>query len=159
MEYVYFKNGYAYASDAHVLIKQSLGEYCTVINKEALDGKCLYKDSFKDVRGFDIAEAKEDGIDCSDHDGGRKAFFPYGKEEVYAPNFETILNQISSASVPFIGLNPKLVEIAGKCLVRDKYSAMRLSFQGGDRPIVATIEGFGDQIAIIMPMLLGGNLF
>jgi hypothetical protein len=154
---VYFKDGYAYASNVHVLIKQSLDDYCQVVHKELLEGKCLHRDSFKNIREFDIVEATEDGVDCSNYDNGKKAVFAYSNQ--VSPNFEAVLSQIPDAPVPFIGLNPKNVEIVSKCLIRNRDGAMRLTFQGLDRPIIATVDGFPNQMAIIMPMLLGGNLF
>lgn len=54
MECVYFQNGHAYATNAHVAIKQSLEHYCTVVNKDLLEGRCFYRDSFKDIFSFDI---------------------------------------------------------------------------------------------------------
>lgn len=157
MECVYFKNGHAYASNGHVLIKQSLTEYCTVVNKELLEDKCLHRDSFKNIRDFDVADAQDDGINCYDHDNGKKAFFPYSNQ--ISPNFETVINGVQATNIPFIGMNPKNVEIASKCLVKSKDTALRFSFHGLDKPIIVTAEGYESQHAVIMPMILGGNLF
>ena len=159
MEYVHFVEGYAYASDGHIMVKQRIDEYCTAHDKENLTGKCIHRDSFENIRKFDNAKALEDGMECWDNNGGKKAFFPYGTVEEKRPNFETVIPDGTTEHVPFIGINPKYIEIAGKCLVRDKHSPVRMTFRGLGKPITVTVDGFADQLAIIMPMLLGGNLF
>lgn len=159
MEYVHFVNGFAYASDAHILVKQSINEYCTVHDKENLTGKCIHRDSFENIRKFDNAKALMDGIECWDDNGGKKAFFPYGTVEEKRPNFETVIPDGPAENVPFIGINPKYIEIASKCLARDKHTAVRMIFHGQNKAIILKAEDYPEQIVIIMPIILGGNLF
>lgn len=56
MERVYFHNGCAYATDAHVLIKVPL-TYCTPFDEEqikALNGFCVHGKILKLIYGFDV---------------------------------------------------------------------------------------------------------
>lgn len=56
MERVYFHNGCAYATDAHILIKVPL-TYCTPFDEEqikALNGFCVHAKILKLIYGFDV---------------------------------------------------------------------------------------------------------
>lgn len=56
LERVYFHNGCAYASDAHILVRVPLS-YCTSFEEEqikALDGFCIHGKILKMIYGFDV---------------------------------------------------------------------------------------------------------
>ena len=67
MQYIYFKGGYAYASDAHILIKNKISEITELITEDQLnilDGKYLHKSSFQKILTYDTIRITETGIEC-----------------------------------------------------------------------------------------------
>ena len=55
MQCIYFKDGFAYATDAHVLVKNDLTA-CSNLDPEQialLDGKLLHADHYKDILKYD----------------------------------------------------------------------------------------------------------
>ena len=64
MEHIYFQDGFAYASDAHVLVKNDLS-VCSSISQEQieiLNGKLLHKDAYKEILKYDVIDISEEGI-------------------------------------------------------------------------------------------------
>lgn len=92
MNHVYFSNGYAYASDSHILIKQSL-EYHTIEGKEHLEGRFIHKNTFKAIYKYPCAEAKEEGIECTDKFGNKVLFRYNNLGDSKFPNAEGLFNK------------------------------------------------------------------
>lgn len=159
MQCVYFDNGFAYASNAHIAIKQSL-DFQSVLAPEELDGKFLHKDNFKAVMTFEIAECCDDGIQCKSISGAA-AFFEYyiPKIDEKIPEFEKMLHpKRGQTAVTFIGFNPEYFAKLTKAL----YAPMgniRCKFTGVDSGILVDVVGIEDQQAIIMPYILNDSLF
>jgi len=154
---VHFKDGFAYASDGHVAIKQSL-EYHTIICPECLDGKSLHKDNFKAVMGFEIAECDDAGIACKDNDG-RTAFFEYfDRKGQEMPNFDSVMALKEIKPVDFIGINPKYMTMLSKAM-HAPFEQYRFRFQGGDNPILIDVPDIPRQTAILMPVFLNDTLW
>jgi len=154
---VHFKQGFAYASDGHMLVKQSL-EYQTVINPEKLEGKSLHKDNYKAIMGFEFAECNDDGVTCSDSDG-RTAFYDYfdiGTQTI--PDFDTVLRPIGQKSVEFIGVNPEYLAKIGKAMHVPSHT-LRLQFQGVDKSILIDTPEIENQWALLMPCFIDDSLF
>ncbi len=153
MECVHFINGYAYASDGHILIKQSL-DYHTILNPKLLDGKSIHKKSFKEIMTFRIAEAKEDRVFCSD--GDREAEFMYancGKP----PVFEAVIPLGESMTRKFFGANTKFIDIAGEILFGSK-TGCKFDFKGNNSVVLTTMD-YEYQLAVIMLINLEPSLF
>lgn len=153
---VHFQNGFAYASDSHLVIKQSL-EYHTIINPECLEGKSIHKDNFKAIMGFENAEATPDGVACSDNDG-RTAFYEYyNRKDMQPPDFESVLRPLGIKLIDFIGISPKYFEKIEKAM-HSPTGIFRLSFQGVDRCILIDVPDIENQWAVLMPAILNDTL-
>lgn len=154
---VHFKNGYAYASDGHVVIKQSL-DYHTIIDPEHLEGKSLHKDNFKAVMGFETAKCDDAGIACFDSDG-RTAFFEYfDRKDIEMPDFEKVFIPSGTKEVPFIGISPQYVNMLSKAMHAPS-GVCRFKFQGIDKPILIDVPEIPQQYAVLMPALLNDTLW
>lgn len=154
---VHFKGGYAYASEGHVAIKQSL-EYHTISNPEHLEGKSLHKDNFKAVMGFEFAECDDAGIACSDNDG-RTAFFEYfDRKGQEMPNFDDVMLPTEKKPIDFLGINPKYLTMLSKAM-HSPSEAYRFRFQGIDKPILIDVPEIPNQTAILMPVTLNDTLW
>lgn len=79
MQCVYFKDGFAYASDGIILVKNRISEISGLEKHEAeaLNGKFLHADLYKDMLKYDNIMIAEDGIECSK--GDDKVFFYFSK--------------------------------------------------------------------------------
>jgi hypothetical protein len=154
---VHFKDGFAYASDAHMIVKQSL-EYHSIVNPELLDGKSIHKDNYKAIMQFEIATCDASGVQCMDNDG-RTAFFEYfDRKGIEVPNFDTVLKPVGQKSIEFIGINPDYLHKLSKAM-HSTSGALRLQFQGVDRAILVDAVGIDNQCGVIMPAILNDVLF
>lgn len=154
---VHFSGGFAYASNAHLLIKQSL-EYHSILNPEMLDNKSIHRENYKNILSFDIAECNKEGVECKDKDG-RTAFFSYfDREDQEIPAFDEVLQKTSLVQLSFIGIQPKWFKVLSNAL-HSTDGNIRMRFQGIDRPILIDAIGIEDQEAIIMPVILEDVLF
>lgn len=149
LQCVHFLNGYAYASDGIILIKQSLEINNGIPNYEMLENKSIHKDSFNEIRKFDIVVVNEDGFDCTK--GGRKAFFPFTDlEGEVIPDFDAVIPQ-QVVELSEIGVSPKYVGILEKAMAGGH--KLRLAFTGIDSGMIfqSMDSDYADQIAMLMP--------
>ena len=154
---VHFKNGFAYASDGYMLIKQSL-EYHSIIGAEHLEDKSIHKDNYEAIMKFEIAECDDNGIACKDTDG-RVAYFEFfDRKGEEIPDHEKILAKSGITQVGFIGIRPKFLSKLAKAM-HCPSGAFRLQFQGIDKAIIVDTPEIPDQIGIIMPALINDTLF
>ena len=156
MNCVHFIDGFAYASNGNMIIKQSL-EYHSVLEKDFLNGHSIHRLNYANIMQFEFATANEDGIACQNKDG-RTVFFEYfdAKGEP-VPDFARVVNQFSAKGVDFIGIAPKQVEILGKAFYNGDH--VRFRFAGIDRGMIIDVLGYEDQLAYLMPVILNGTLF
>lgn len=152
---VYFIDGYAYASNGYMIVKQTIN-YHTVINPENLNGKTIHRDSFKQIMDFGYATAEEDGISCKDDDG-REAFFPYS--QISSPtDFASIMPPIKLVEKSVIGLTPKFLAVAAKVLSGAKQNGFKVSMIEGEK-ICITTPFYDSQMVIIALMLIQEGVF
>ncbi len=157
--YVHFVNGYAYASNGRIAVKQSMADYCTVIDAEMMNGHAIHKDSFQDIIKYEIAQANDEGIECWDEDG-KKAFYPYlpADSNVKTPNFDAVFAQVSPTPCKMFGINPAYFAIADKVLIHGS-TAVRVTLSGMNQPIMLECDEYPNQQVMIMPMTIDETLF
>jgi len=157
MQCIHFMNGFAYASDGIVMIKQTLDLH-SVINKENLEGKAIHRDSYKVIMSFEIVEATEDGLYCKST-SGQTAFFnyfdPLGEK---TPNFEAMLTRKGITGLTFIGINPEHLSRLAKAIYNPSNN-MRMQFTGINTAILIDCPGIDGQEAILMPRIINDSLF
>ena len=166
-QYIHFKDGWAFASNTYILVRQSMENYCSALNKDLLNGKAIHADAFKKILKYDTVEVTDKGINALKNNG-EKAFYPFADEGIKAPNFQSVIDRgfkndtIASDNTAVrgfeyqVGLNPHLVHIAGKVL----YSAaantpLKLTFGAPFEAVIAEpidILSFPNQQALIMPI-------
>ena len=152
---VHFKNGFAYAYDGYIAIKQSL-EYHTILGKEHLEGKSLHRDSYEAVMKFEIAECDDNGISCKSTDG-QVAYYEFFDRKGEMPDFDKVFRPTGMKSIEFIGLNPKYLIRLHEGM-HSPTNQMRLEFQGVDKAVLVSCPDIPDQEGIIMPVSLNGTL-
>ena len=65
-ECIFFNNGYTYATDTRILVRNRISEISGLNESEieALNGKFLHADFYKDMLKYDSIMIAEDGIEC-----------------------------------------------------------------------------------------------
>lgn len=76
-EYIYFKYGYAYATNGRVLIKNKISEIASLRDEEIelLNGRSIHSSSYKEMLKYDTITITEDGIECEK--GSAKITIPF----------------------------------------------------------------------------------
>jgi len=158
MQCVHFKDGFAYASNGYISIKQTL-ELHSVMNKELLEDKSIHKDSYKAIMAFEIAECNEEGIYCK-NTSGQTAFFGYfDRMGEMIPNFEKAMQTGKGlTSLSFIGLDPDLLNKLSKAIYNPSNN-MRMQFTGIDSAIIIDAVGVDGQSARLAPRMINDSLF
>lgn len=157
MNCVHFENGFAYATDGHIAVKQSL-EYHSIINPEILNGRSIHRDNFKNIMQFEIAECTENGIVCKDNDGRTAVFDYFDTHGENYPNIESVLKFEESKEIKFLGLKPMFIEKLRKSM-HNPSGTFRLQFYGIDKRIKVDVPDIPNQLAILMPALVEDVLF
>jgi len=155
----FFENGFAYATDAYCIIKQTLALH-GILNPENLEGKAIHRDSYKAIMAFEIADAMEDGIDCCNANG-QAAFFEYYtlSSENPKPNFEAFLRSWKGqTALTFIGIDPAIFARVCSALYTPG-KKVRVQFTGIDSHMIIDVPDVEDQIATMMPVILEPSLF
>lgn len=150
---VYFKNGFAYATEAHILVKNSLQECSSLSDEqiELLDDKFLPSKSFANILKYDTIIVSEDGIEATKNTD--KAFFYFAKDLNF-PNAEKVIqDSLNKQKVPTpeIGLSiEKLVKLNGALSGSDQ---CKMQFTGENSVIILqSMEQ--SSLGIIMPITI-----
>ena len=79
--YIHFKDGYAYASDIHILVKNKLSECSTFTDEEIekLDGKFIGSKAYKSILSYDMVQVTDMGFECMLYDN-QKVIYPFSGE-------------------------------------------------------------------------------
>ncbi|GAE83370.1 hypothetical protein [Bacteroides reticulotermitis] len=158
MQCIYFKDGYAYASNGHVLIKANMSEISSFSDAEIsnLDGKFLHGDSFKEIVKCDVAKISDDGFICSNSHS--ETLYKFVMHEKY-PNADKIFADHKNNALNKICVNPLLLYLLQKAV---NSSTVILEF---DQDYLAVLVRFVNQesggymksIGLLMPLLDPGD--
>lgn len=152
MQCIFFKDGFAYASDSIILVKNRISEISGLEEHEiaALDGKLLHADFYKDMLKYDNIMVAEDGIECSK--GDDKVFFYFSTFDKYPDAEKVLQNALNMQTVPLpqFSFDMKTIQRLNKALFEsDKCVA---TFKGTNKPIVfdSMMEGVSS-VGLLMP--------
>ncbi len=165
MNYIHFKDGYAYASNSHVLVRIKLADMCNFEEEEIalLNGKAIFRKRFDELLKYEYACVTRDGIKAGHEDGNwevtyvLKDFVSKGEK---VPDFEAVLDGATKVAqeegIHAIGLKPIFLQDLCRAIgVGDDVIKLRL--RRHDAAIVVTLT---EQVetaeikAIIMPMVV-----
>ncbi len=160
MQYLYFKDGFVYATDATVLVKQNLlGCHDIPVEMHTLlDGKLLHAENAEALAVCNFFEFQDDKIIGHKKGSKTKVLADLELEENVGkyPNINAVIPTGERGSVSRFALNPKLlVQIQSAAVSIDKAAAnTRLNFYGETRSAVVEFAGFdiSEQSALIMPV-------
>lgn len=163
LEYVLFDNGYAYASNAHILAKVSLKTlaYLDDGDYEKLNGYCIHADALKLLAHYDNIQIEDDGETLSIVCHIRENTITFGltrKESIIPPDYEAVLKAegehmpIEKIGIEKTFLNNLTDAIGLKRVKMDFYSE-------SSKIIVTPInEDYLDVKGLIMPIMTTGSL-
>ena len=116
MSYIYFDNGYAIASDGHILIKADINDISNFTDEEIelLNGKLLHSNQFKQIVKADEVTIEETGITAKYEYFEIKYLFHILKDEkdrlIKYPNYQKIFDGFKKNSLSSIGVNSRYLE-------------------------------------------------
>lgn len=160
MSQIYFKDGFAYASDGYILVKNKIEE-CSSIDAEQikiLENKYLHKNHYRDILKYDLIEISEEGIEARKVNGCEKAFFYFSNPDNYKyPNAESLLQGIlnkQNFQTCDIGLNLKLMDRLRKALYDS--DSCKFRFKGDYTSLSVILESINTNMSmgLIMPLNL-----
>lgn len=136
MQCIFFNNGYAYATGTRILVRNRISEISGLNESEieALNGKFLHADFYKDMLKYDSIMIAEDGIECAK--GNDKAFFYFSTFEKYPDAEKVLQDALSKQTVPLpqFSFDMKLLQRLNKSLYQsDRCTA---TFKGVANPII-----------------------
>ena len=95
---IFFNNGYAYATNGYIIIKNSIDEISNFDDnqKQLLNNKSLHRNQYKDILKYDSVNIIEDGIECIDPKSKGKILFNFSENTCYI-DFEKTINIVIDA--------------------------------------------------------------
>lgn len=163
LEYVYFENGYAYASNAHILAKINLKTLTTFDDEEisCLNGYCIHANALKLLAHYDnisIGWADDDTLTLVCEIRKNKLTLNLTKkEEINAPDFESVLKtEGEKEPIEKIGIEKTYIGD-----LTDAIGAKRVKFDfygSCSKIIVTPIDDLFDVKGLIMPIMVTGSL-
>ena len=158
MSHIYFENGFAYAADGYILVKNKLEE-CSTIEPEQislLNNKLLHRDHYKDILKYDVIEISDEGIEA--RKGTEKVFFYFASDSTLKyPDAERLLqNTLNRQNVDTsrIGFNLGFLDRLRKSLHESDKCEFR--FKGDYTSTTVILESTSESasIGLIMPVIL-----
>lgn len=160
LEHVLFKDGYAYASNSHILVRVPLAE-CTTFDDstiELLDNCLIHKSMLKYIVGFDVVlvEKTDDGavsLKAKAETNTITVQLGENGESLKYPDVEGLLQSKNDRTpIMQIGLDPKLVysltEALGTDLLKFEFSDERSAV------FVTPTRRESQALGLVMPFML-----
>lgn len=163
LEYVCFDNGYAYASDGHILAKVNVKTLALLNDEdyEKLNGYCIHADALRVLTKYENIDVVSDGDNLSIVCHIRENTLTFGltpKKSVNPPDFEAVLKAegehepIEKIGIEKAYLNDLTDAIGLKRVKMDFYSE-------SSKIIVTPInDDYLDVKGLIMPIMTTGSL-
>lgn len=158
LNHIEFVNGFAYASDAHVIIKQHLS--LNDFSEEEigfLNDNYIHKDTFAEIYKYDIVNVTPKGFIC--RKGNVTAKYDFKQFDFKMPNFEAVIidsKEINQNTISKIGMNLKHLEKFKMGFIFNADKNIEMNFNASNRGILITALGIdeSEQLGILMPVVL-----
>ena len=166
LEYVFFRNGFAYASDANILVRVPLN-LCTTFDEESidlLDGFAIHASLLKNLVKYEKVEVAHDIVRRNGEDKVVAVLIAWKENNcvkvylsdnlsVRPPNFEGILQMPKEVvTVSKIGMYSKRTDTLAEAMGTKR---MKMIFTQKDGVIfVHPVEEDNESVGAIMPLML-----
>lgn len=150
LEHIMIKDGYAYATNAHILVKAKLSEFTEREEiLELIEGKYIHRDTWKQIYNK-ACLVKDEKLFCIDH-----GMFVEFKDVEKFPNVDAVIPKGELEDVKRICFRHEFFNLLSKALKRTLSEGATLKFHGASRAIVVgSNDGFSESFGIIMPIML-----
>lgn len=172
MQYIHFIDSFAYATDAHVMVKVPLGKFinedCLKCKLSELNGKSIHSKAFQIImRSKGTHEVGAEGVAVNDGYGHH--FYSFYSQENFAtslPNHEEVFKSFENKPLSRIAFNPSKIEQLSKTMIRvgdySKHAALRLDFDTDRRAIHVRVEcgpnidirDYEGVLGLLMPVMI-----
>ena len=170
MHYICFRNGYAYATDAHIAVRASLDAICALSEegRNKLNGYLIHKKQYEMLLKYSTIEIGEGVITCIDSNSNARTTIQLVKlaessesaeraegKAIYFPNVDAVINDdLSKEPLQKVGFNYQLlIRLIAAMGITSKRIGFR--FTSNSKPMVVLgVEPGIDVRGIIMPMML-----
>ena len=154
-QHIWFRGGFAYATDTHILVRNRIEEISNLTGPEIdlLDGKAIHADVYREILKYNTITVTDDGIECTH--ANFKAFY-YFAGGMNMPSFEKITqDSILRPHVPQsrISFDMQLMQQLHKALYKSEQCIA--TFKGTGRAIVfESRDPHISSVGLIMPIYL-----
>lgn len=164
--HIFFREGYAYATNAFIAVKAKLTDICTCdpTSIELLNGYAIHADDFRKLLKYDSIIIEKDGI-IRIEDGSfnitiqlkREVKEPKEKMEVHGPDVDAVIrgNNEGNEAIKAIGFNASLLNELRAAMGLD--AEIKFAFRNAKKPIIVSacnkVLDYDVQ-GIIMPRLV-----
>jgi len=157
LSYAHVKDGYIYATNAHILIKQKLTAVHGIDEEQAshLEGKFLHRELLKELDRYDVVQFEKDSIYATK--SGVETRFKYSFFDGVFPNCDAVIPSTDKIeAVENIGVNHAILKELTSAMYKNDIPKHRLTFHGSNRGIIVTNEELSrdEELGIIMPVML-----
>ena len=154
LSHIYFKDGFMWVTDTHVLLKQSIS-HSSIIDPEHLEGKNLHSSIYQMIKNkFRFVTATPEGLSCVDF-FGNKVLFSYNTSDIpdFVDNMKLVIPTGDPVEVSEIGMNLNIINLLRKGMILSPLGC-KFEFRGKNKAILVTSLGIEDQIGLIMPVMI-----
>lgn len=108
-KYIYFKDGYAYTSEGHILVKAYLPEISSFNEDDihSMDGKFLHADNYKLLIKYDVVSVSVNGFTV--RKGDASLIIPFESEEIVPMPYNEEWENNARCHITSIHINPFLL--------------------------------------------------
>lgn len=157
MSHLFFDNGYVIATDAHLLLKQSLKEHAfTEEEISIMNGKLLHRAAFDEIFRYDHVTVSEAGFTC--RKGPVKCIIEFSECENKFPDYEAVIPKTKLQPIDEIGLNMKIIHKISQ-LTLSYNKNVKFSFRAKNKAVIITpLDGDvepGADLLLVMPVMIG----
>ena len=158
MNYIHFRNNYAYASDAYILIRVPLAELVNVPEEQAalLNGFSICSKVFKYVTTLGDIRIEKDGERIAiigQQEDNEIRIYLVGEDKIKAPAFEKVLEKDETCEpLSNIGIKPNLLARLSGAMGTD---AFKMEFTTQTKKIfISPSSPINNVIGVIMPIYI-----
>ena len=156
MSCVYFKDGYAYATEAHMLIKAKIEDICNFDPEEIaiLEGKMISGASFKRVCSHQEVQVTNGGFVAEEKETGSKITYTFADSNIVGqfPNCEKVLSDAMNSPLhakDVIGINYGMLDTLTNAMGCKDNAKLEIR-NSGNTIVVTSLDLFSTVTGLLM---------
>ena len=137
LQYVHFRNGMAYATNAYVLVRAKVSEISNLRYDQIklLDGYSIHGDDFKKMLKYEHIYVTEQGT--INIELNERSHIEIGMRQITGlPDFDEMLDKRDEVSNEGVCLNPMRLNQLFEAMGADEEDKMLFHFSGGGKPAI-----------------------